>query len=254
MRFKPIVLVLILALLACAGPQSLNAVQPADTSIPATQRPLPTFPPYQTRTPTTVPRSTDTPTPFAVPLQLDTATPTIITSGIKPNPIGSSAPNKPMSVPSNIARANVPSILKQALSAAGVLNPKVYWFTFNEGDREQALMITYDSPLPHYDTFQPMFRAAKLVAAQYYLPIDPPLYSLFIATTDLTGQSAVSARLRRSSVEKWASGKIGTDDLLNNYFEDSKPVFTCTPDGCTAKMATPFVFHFPPGFPTPKPD
>jgi hypothetical protein len=253
MRFRLIVAILILPLLACAGPQSLNAVLPADTSIPVTQRPLPTFPPFQTRTPTPVTRSTATPTPFPIPLRLDTATPTIITSGTSQNPIGLAAPNGPSNVPSHLTRANVPSILKQALIKAGVINPKVYWFTFDEGDHEQALMITYDSPLPHYDTFQPMFRAAKLVAAQYYLPIDPPLYSLFIATTDLTGQSAVSVRLRRSSVENWASGQIGTDDLLNNYFEDAKPVFTCTPDGCTAKMATPFVFHFPPGFPTPKP-
>lgn len=252
MRFRSIV-VLILTLLACTGPQSLNAVLPAATSIPATRRPLPTFPPYQTRTPTAVPRSTATSTPFPVPVRSDTATPTIIASGSAQNPIGTARPNKPISVPTHLARANVPLILKQALINAGVINPKVYWFTFNEGDREQALMITYDSPLPHYDTFQPMFRAVKLVSAQVYLPIDPPLYSLFIATTDLTGQSALSVRLRRSSVEKWASGQIGTDDLLNNYFEDSKPVFACTPEGCTAKMATPFVFHFPPGFPTPEP-
>lgn len=243
------IIFMILTLLACAGPQALNAVQPADTSVPATSQPLPTFPPYQTRTPTSTPRPTDTPTPFAPPMQFDTPTPTSLTVGISSNPIG---PIKP-SVPDHLARLDAPAILRQALAAAGVINPRVYWFTFDEGDHEQALMIQYDSPLPHYDSFQPMLRAAKLVAAQYYLAIEPPLYSLFIATTDITGQSAVVARLRRSSVEKWTSGQIGTDDLLNNYFEESKPVITCTAEACTAKMATPFVFHFPPGFPTPPP-
>ncbi len=247
-RYLPLFIVII-TLLACSGPQAINAVQPADTSIPATRRPLPTFPPYQTRTPTVTPKPTETATPFAMPAQLDTPTPTIVTSGSAPHPIVSAAPK----IPSRIDRADAPAILKQALIQAGVANPKVYWFTFDEGDREQALMIQYDSPLPHYDSFQVMLRAAKLVAAQYYLPIDPPLYSLFIATTDMTGQSAVTGRLRRSSVEKWASGAIGTEDLLNNYFEDSKPVVTCTADGCTAKMATPFIFHLPPGFPTPNP-
>jgi hypothetical protein len=250
MRFIPII-ILAFILLACAGPQSLNTVQPGATLPPATARPLPTFSPYQTRTPTSIPRSTDTPTPFAPPFRLDTATPAVVTAGTQPRfaPISTAKSNSL----SNITRSNAPTIIKQALSAAGVIDPKIYWFTFDEGDHEQALMIQYDSPLAWYDSYQPMLRATKLIAAQYYLQIDPKLYSLFIAATDLTGQSTASLRLRRSSVEKWAGGQIGTDDLVNNYFENTQPVLTCTTVTCTAKMATPFVFHFPPGFPTPAP-
>jgi hypothetical protein len=250
-RLSALILFLLIALIACTGPQALDAIQPGATLLPATVRPLPTFSPYQTRTPTSIPRSTDTPTPFAPPFQLDTATPTIVTQGSSSNPIGPQGA-APVS-PSSIARSSAPSIIQQALIAAGVADPKVYWFTFDEGDHEQALMIQYLSPLAWYDSYQPMLRATKLIAARYYLQIEPTLYSLFIAATDLTGQSTASLRLRRSSVAKWTTGQIGTDDLVNNYFENTQPVLTCTLDGCTAKMATPFVFHFPAGFPTPPP-
>lgn len=244
-------LILSIALIACAGPASLNAIQSGPTLPPATLPPVPTFPPYQTRTPTSTPKPTDTPTLFAPPFRLDTPTPTIVPSGVKLNLIGpeGAKPNSPAS----ITRAAAPAIIKQALIAAGVADPKVYWFTFDEGDHEQALMIQYSSPLAWYDSYQPMLRTTKLIAAQYYLQITPTLYSTFIAATDLTGQSTASLRLRRSSVEKWTSGQIGTDDLVNNYFENTQPVLTCTADGCTAKMATPFVFHIPAWLLTPTP-
>ena len=132
-------------------------------------------------------------------------------------------------------------------------DPSVYWFTFDAGDREQALMVQYASPLRWQPGFLDMLRAAKLAAAHYYLPIDPPLYTLIIAATDITGQSDLVVRLRRSAAEKWAAGQIGDDDLVNNYYEPVQVVVNCTIESCTAKMATPFPtfpsFPFP--FPTP---
>jgi hypothetical protein len=143
------------------------------------------------------------------------------------------------------------------LIEAGVRNPKVYWFTFDAGDREVALMIQYESPLRWQPGYLDMFRAAQRVIGRYFLSIDPPIYTAFVAGTDMTGTTDITARLRRSSAEKLARGDIGQDEFVNNYFEYVNVVMTCNPDGCLARMATPFpTFDFPfpfPPTPTKKP-
>ena len=248
MRVVSCLLAIVVLLAGCAVP-----IPTATATIPtSTPRPFPTFPPVRTKTPKPdiAPTHTDTPTPTVPPF--DTPTPTRSIAGAKLNPVGSKPSAAP---PSKIARADVPGILRPALIAAGAKDPKVYWFTFDAGDREQALMIQYASPLRWHDDFLPMMRAAKLTAVKYYLGIDPPLYTLIIAATDITGQSDLVVRLRRSAAEKWSAGEIGDDDLVNNYYEPVQIVVSCTTADCTAKMATPFPtfpsFPFP--FPTPTP-
>jgi hypothetical protein len=154
-----------------------------------------------------------------------------------------------------ITRAQAPDLLRSALIKAGVKDTKVYWFTFDEGSREQALMIQFSSPLRWQEGYQEMLRAAKQTLGQYYLLIDPPLYTAFVVATDLTGTSDTVQRLRRFAPEKLARGEIGAEDFLNNYFEPVQVTIHCTADGaCTGKMATPFpVFNFPFPFPTPTP-
>ena len=163
---------------------------------------------------------------------------------------------KPGAMPAgSIARSEAPAILQAALSQAGVNDPQVYWFTFDEGDREQALMIQFASPLRWQAGYDEMLRAAKQILGRYYLQIDPPLYTAFVAATDITGTSDAVQRLRRYAPEKLARGEIGEEDFLNNYFEPAPVVIACTADGaCTGKMATPFpTFNFPFPFPTPTP-
>jgi hypothetical protein len=168
-------------------------------------------------------------------------------------PIGA---GQPAAAPvGKIARADVPAILRSALVEAGVNDPKVYWFTFDEGDREQALMIQFASPLRWQAGYNEMLRAAKETLGHYYLQIDPPLYTAFVVATDLTGTSDAVQRLRRYAPEKLARGEIGEEDFLNNYFEPAPVVITCAADGqCMGKMATPFpTFNFPFPFPFPTP-
>ena len=155
-----------------------------------------------------------------------------------------------------ISRAQAPAILQSALIKAGVNDPKVYWFTFDEGSREEALMIQYASPLRWQDGYAEMLRAAKQTLGRYYLQIDPPLYTAFVVATDLTGTSDTVQRLRRYAPEKLAKGEIGEEDFLNNYFEPEQVAISCAADGtCLGKMATPFPsFNFPFPFPpTPTP-
>jgi hypothetical protein len=245
MRLRFVLLASFLLLSACAAP-SPTAV----TSFPsATPRALPTFPPLQTRTPTRTPviLPTDTPVPTLGPIATSTPTPETVARG-SAQPIVSAPPDGP------IARADLPPILTRALIAAGVTDPKVYWFTFDEGDREQALMVQYASPLRWESGYLDMNKAARLAVAQYYLRIEPPLYSAFIAPADITGESDLVVRLRRDAVQKWADGQIGQADFINNYFQPTQIVISCTPTACTAKMATPFpTFNFPFPFPTPTP-
>jgi hypothetical protein len=152
-----------------------------------------------------------------------------------------------------IARAQAPAVLRSALIKAGVTAPQVYWFTFDEGDREQALMIQYGSPLRWQPGYADMLRAAKETLGRYFLQIDPPLYTGFVVATDMTGTSDTVQRVRRSGAEKLARGEIGTEDFLNNYFDPAPVVINCSTSGeCLGKMATPFpTFNFP--FPTPTP-
>jgi len=116
-------------------------------------------------------------------------------------------------------------------------------------------MIQYDSPIVNRPGYDDMLQTAKAVAAQSFLRIDPPLHSLFIAATDLTGTSDTVVRLRRGTVERWARGEIGDADFYNNGFEPARVAITCAAGGCTALIATPYPtfppFPFP--FPTPTP-
>lgn len=260
------VCLLISGLSACAAPTATpRPIAPAAAS---TVRPFPDFGPTRTVTPTRTPRPTATdlfPATIGVAevMSEPSATPTARAAAAN-QPIGSSATRQPIGTVSGasgsiardrtIARSAAPAILNQALIEAGVRNPNVYWFTFDAGDREVALMIQYDSPLRWQPGYLDMFRAAQRVTGRYFLAIDPPVYSAFVAGTDLTGNTDITARLRRSSAEKLARGDIGEDDFVNNYFEYVNVVMTCSPDGCLAKMATPFpTFDFPFPFWTPTP-
>jgi hypothetical protein len=227
-----------------------------------TVRPFPDFGPTRTVTLTRTPRPTATdlfPATIGVAdvMVQSTATPPA-RAGAANQPIGAAGTRRPIGTlgkPSGaIARSAAPAILNQALIEAGVRNPNVYWFTFDAGDREVALMIQYDSPLRWQPGYLDMFRAAQRVIGRYFLAIDPPIYSAFVAGTDMTGNTDITARLRRSSAEKLARGDIGEDDFVNNYFEYVNVVMTCNADGCLAKMATPFpTFNFPFPFWTPTP-
>jgi hypothetical protein len=243
---------LVLLLTACSAPTAT----PRPLGPTATERPFPTFGPTRTRTPTRTPPVTETPPPTETPIVVDapTETPTLIatspTSGSQPIGSGQPAGRAPSG---KIDRSQAPAILRAALIKAGVTDPQVYWFTFDAGDREQALMVQYKSPLRWQDGYQDMLRAAKQTLGQYYLQIDPPLYTAFLAATDMTGTSDTVQRLRRYAAEKLAHGEIGAEDFLNNYFEPAPVVITCAADGqCTGVMATPFpTFNFPFPFPTP---
>jgi hypothetical protein len=257
MRTKRLMLILTMALLAaCSAPTAT----PRPIGPTATERPFPTFGPTRTRTPTRTPPPTATPPPTETPIVVnaptDTPSPTATAAVSRSQPIGNGQPAKAPAAPQGtITRAQAPAVLRSALIKAGVTDPKVYWFTFDAGDREQALMIQYQSPLRWQDGYQDMLRAAKQTLGRYYLQIDPPLYTAFIAATDMTGTSDTVQRLRRFAPEKLANGEIGEEDFLNNYFEPAPVVITCAADGqCTGLMATPFpTFNFPFPFPTPTP-
>ena len=245
MRLISLILVLMVVLSACVAP---TATPRSIVSAP-TQRPFPAFGPTRTRTPTRTPRmtATATATPTIAATETPTLTPPARASSGKPS--GSSVVNQP-SAPGKIARAAMPSILQKALIAAGVRDPQVYWFTFDEGDREVALMIQYASPLRWQPGYLDMLRTAQRVLGKYFLSVEPSLYSAFIAGVDITGASDITVRLRRSSAEKLARGEIGEEDFVNNYFEYVNIAIRCTPEACTARMATPFPeFHFPFPFP-----
>jgi len=252
MRFLVMILSVMVSLAACAAPTAT----PRPIGPTATERPFPTFGPTRTRTPTRTPPSTETQPPTATIATVAPAeTPTLISAA----PVSSGKPSgtgKPALAPAGkIARSDVPAILRSALITAGVNDPKVYWFTFDEGDREQALMIQYASPLRWQDGYNEMLRVAKQTLGRYYLQIDPPLYTAFVAATDMTGTSDAVQRLRRYAPEKLAHGEIGEEDFLNNYFEPVQVTIACTVNGsCTGKRATPFpTFNFPFPFPTPTP-
>ncbi len=248
---------LITLLAACAAPTAT----PRPMAPAATVRAFPDFGPTRTITPTRTPRPTATDLfPATIGPMMTTIEPTRTPAGLAAanQPIGSAAAQRPIGTanvpPGPIARSAAPAILNKALIDAGVRNPNVYWFTFDAGDREVALMIQYDSPLRWQPGYLDMFRAAQRVIGRYFLSIDPPIYSAFVAGTDLTGNTDITARLRRSSAEKLARGDIGEDDFVNNYFEYVNVVMTCSADGCLAKMATPFpTFDFPFPFWTPTP-
>jgi hypothetical protein len=249
MKRLMMLLLMMCLLAACAAPTAT----PRPIGPTATERPFPTFGPTRTRTPTRTPRPTETVIPPTSTPPLATATPTVSAAVTGAQPIGTRRPTAAASS-GKIARSDVPGILQSALLKAGVTDPRVYWFTFDEGDREEALMIQYASPLRWQTGYLEMLRAAKQTLGQYYLQIDPTLYTAFIAATDMTGTSDIVVRLRHFAPEKLAQGTIGAEDFLNNYFELVPVVIACTSDGCTGKRATPFpTFNFPFPFPFPTP-
>lgn len=240
---------------ACAAPTATP--RPAAPAAASTVRPFPDFGPTRTATPTRTPRPTATdlfPATIGVAEVIIEPTATATARAAANQPIGSAATRRPSGSVGAIARSDAPAILNQALIEAGVRNPNVYWFTFDAGDREVALMIQYDSPLRWQPGYLDMFRAAQRVIGRYFLAIEPPIYSAFVAGQDMTGNTDITARLRRSSAEKLARGEIGEEDFVNNYFEYVNLVVTCSADGCLAQMAKPFpTFDFPFPFWTPTP-
>jgi hypothetical protein len=262
MRSKLLIVMMVMVLLAaCSAPTAT----PRPIGPTATERPFPTFGPTRTPKSTRTPRPTITPTatetimsvPTDVPTQTAVARPTGA-SGSN-SAAGAIGTGKAAAVPAvpvgKISRAQAPAVLRSALIKAGVNDPKVYWFTFDEGNREEALMVQYASPLRWQAGYNEMLRAAKQTLGRYYLQIDPPLYTAFVVATDLTGTSDAVQRLRRYAPEKLAKGEIGEEDFLNNYFEPEQVAITCAADAtCLGKMATPFPsFNFPFPFPTPTP-
>jgi hypothetical protein len=249
MRWSLLLMSVLLLVVACAVPTST----PRSIAVAPTQRPFPTFGPTRTRTPKPTPRVTATETLAAEPvISVATIMPTATLRALSGRSTGPSLSTQ-AARPDKLARADVPSIMERELIKAGVRDPSVYWFTFDEGDREVALMVQYASPLRWQPGYLDMLRAAKLVVGRYYLAVDPPLYSAFIAGVDITGSSDITVRLRRHTAEKYARGDIGADDFVNNYFEFANVWVQCTADGiCLAKMATPPPeFNFPFPFPTP---
>ena len=258
MRSRLLMLLIVMAVLAaCSAPTPT----PRPSGPTATERPFPTFGPTHTPKPTRTPYPVETLTaiataasaPAGMPTVTATARPTrLSTSRSTVEPIGTPRAAPPAG---QIDRAQAPALLQAALSKAGVNDPRVYWFTFDEGNHEQALMIQYASPLRWQDGYNEMLRAAKQTLGRYYLQIEPPLYTAFVVATDLTGTSDAVQRLRRYAPEKLARGEIGEEDFLNNYFEPEQVSIQCAADGrCTGKMATPFpTFSFPFPFPTPTP-
>ena len=263
MRSKLLILMVMIVLAALLAACSAPTATPRPIGPTATERPFPTFGPTRTPKSTRTPRPTITPTPTETIFSAPTTVPTQTAAA---RPTGASGSNsaagaigtsKAAAVPAGqISRAQAPAMLRSALIKAGVNDPKVYWFTFDEGSREEALMVQYASPLRWQDGYNEMLRAAKQTLGRYYLQIDPPLYTAFVVATDLTGTSDAVQRLRRYAPEKLARGEIGEEDFLNNYFEPEQVAITCAADGtCLGKMATPFPsFNFPFPFPpTPTP-
>ncbi len=248
MRLKWMVFIAMLAVAACNAP----AATPRPLGPTATERPFPTFGPTRTRTPTRTPPTAT----LAAVAATEALAPLATTSVSSDEPNEAGKPTAAPTVPAGkIDRSQAPALLRSALTQAGVNDPKVYWFTFDEGNHEEALMIQYASPLRWQDGYNEMLRAAKQTLGHYYLQIDPALYTAFVVATDITGTSDAVQRLRRYAPEKLAQGKIGEEDFLNNYFEPVQVTIACAANGsCTGKMATPFpTFNFRFPFPTPTP-
>ncbi len=213
---------------------------PAPTS---TARAFPTFPARHTRTPRPVlpPALSTTPTP--VPATMPAAPPTAAATAS-----AGGAPGGPPAA-AHISHMPAPATIQSALLSQGI-NSNVYWF---DSGGEPQLMIQYDSPIRNRTGYAEMLEKVKQVAAQHFLRIDPPLYTLWMAATDVTGTSDTVLRLDRYTVERWSRGEIGDADFYNNGFTSARIVITCDADGCAGVRPTPYPtfpsFPFP--FPTP---
>ena len=192
-----------------------------------------------TPTPTPTQPHTDTPTP----VQVSTATPTASPTSL---PRRQSTPAS-----SALTQAAAPAAIKNALSAAGIA-ANVYWF--KSGDEDQ-LMVQYTSPLRYRRGYEERLQQVKQAVAPYFLKIQPTLYTLWIAATDITGTSDTVLRLDRYSVERWSRGEIGDAGFYSNGFVPARIVIDCAGDECSGVRPTPYPtfppFPFP--FPTPTP-
>ena len=231
----------LIAALIVAGCSAAQSTRPTHTPLPLPS-PTPfvvikktaTAPGVPAASPVSQPTSTSTPEPTAT----QTSAPSV-----KSRPQGTPVPS------GSLSRADAPAAIASALQAAGITS-RVYWFDYGG---EEMLMISYDSPIRFRPGYEERLQAVKEIVAPFFLRIDPLLYTLYIAATDLTGTSDTVLRLDRYTVERWSRGEIGDADFYNNGFVPAVVVLTCTADGCTAQKPTPFPtfpsFPFP--FPTP---
>ena len=229
----------------------LAACSPAQNARPtSTPLTLPSRTPIVVSKPQTTATSKATPTETASPQSAATPLPTPTEL---PPASGASIQARATSTAADaLSHDAAPGAIQRTLASAGI-DSNVYWFTFGG---EDMLMIQYASPIANRPGYAEMLQAVKTIAAQRFLKIDPPLYSMWVAATDLTGTSDTVLRLRRDAVERWASGEIGAADFYNNGFEPARIVVTCTQAGeCSAVKPTPYPtfppFPFP--FPTPTP-
>ena len=208
--------------------------------------------------PTSTPLTLPSPTPIAVRARLAATPSPGVTPADLPSP--SAAPSATETTASDrsatratpasagaLARDQAPTVFQSALAAGGI-ESTVYWF--QSGDEPQ-LMIQYRSPLRNRPGYVEMLEAVKRVAAASFLEIEPPLLTLYIAATDITGTSDTVLRLDRFTVERWSAGELGDADFYNNGFVPSGIVITCADGRCTGVRPTPLP-TFPP-FPLPTP-
>lgn len=217
--------------------------------------------PVGSQRPTNTPLLLPSPTPFVVARTHVTPTPTATVSpSHTPSPAPSSTPT-PTGTPVVVARrqaapaevnlthATAPSAIKNALAAAGI-DANVYWF--KSGDEDQ-LMVQYASPLRYRPGYEELMQRVKGIVAPYFLKIQPALYTLWIAATDLTGTSDNVLRLDRYTVERWSRGEIGDADFYNNGFVPARIIIDCAGDECTGARPTPYPTFPPFPFPFPTP-
>jgi hypothetical protein len=237
MRLLLVFLAAALTAAACGAPQPTRA-----PSIPtSTARSLPTFPARRTRTP----QPSVTPASSSTPASTGAAVP------IEPPAAAANATSVPARRPSPgvLNHVSTPDTIRSALLAQGI-SANVYMF---DSGGEPQLMIQYDSPIRNRPGYAEMLEKVKQVATQHFLRIDPPLYTMWIAATDVTGTSDTVLRLDRYAVERWSRGEIGDADFYNNSFAPARIVITCEADGCAGVRPTPYPTFPPFPFPFPTP-
>lgn len=233
-----VVLSFALALTACG---SMPNPRPTNTPLPL---PTPTLIVFTRPRATATLAPTESPTSSSAPSATFIPTATETRSVVVAGGLGAPAP-----ATEGASRAEAPAAIQAALRSANI-DARVYWFTFGA---EEMLMIQYASPLVNRPGYAEMLSTVKTVAAANFLNIDPPLYTLYIAATDLTGTSDTVVRLRRETVERRARSEIGDAELYNNGFEPARLVMTCTQTACTAVQPTPYPTFPPFPFPLPTP-
>jgi len=238
-HLKLSIAVLMLGTVACS---QANNQRPTNTPLPLPS-PTPVFVAGLRSTSTRAP--TERPTSSPSPMATSTATATET-----PAPLAVSAPRSESDVPTILSHAAAPTAIVHALSAASI-ESNVYWF--KSGDEDQ-LMVQYASPLRYRPGYEELLQRVKEIVAPYFMKIESPFYTLWIAATDITGTSDIVLRLDRYTVERWSRGEIGDADFYNNGFVPAQVIITCEGGECTGIPPTPFPkFPFPFPFPTPTP-